>query len=38
MNIAEGFAAEFQVEAAATRKFLERFEDNTPTGSLTRNP
>ena len=27
MNIAEGFAAEFQVEAAATRKFLERFED-----------
>ena len=27
MNIAEGFAAEFQVEAAATRTFLERFED-----------
>ena len=28
MNIAEAFAAEFQVEAAATRKFLERFEDS----------
>ena len=27
MNIAEGFAAEFQLEAAATRKFLERFEE-----------
>ncbi len=27
MTIAEGFAAEFQVEAAATRKFLERFEE-----------
>ncbi len=28
MNIAEGFAAEFQVEAASTRKFLERFEES----------
>lgn len=28
MTIAEGFAAEFQEEAAATRKFLERFEDS----------
>ena len=27
MNIAEGFANEFQVEAAATRKFLERFDE-----------
>ena len=27
MTLAESFAAEFQVEAAATRKFLERFED-----------
>lgn len=27
MNIAEGFATEFRGEAAATRKFLERFEE-----------
>ena len=28
MTIAEGFAAEFELEAATTRRFLERFEDS----------